>query len=312
MNNNLLNEISVVIPVYGCSTSIIELSKRLENSLSSITKNYEIIYVNDGSKDDAWSVIEELCKHSIRNKGINLSRNFGQHHAIHAGLEHSNGNWVVVMDCDLQDQPENIIHFYNKAQEGFDVVQGRRNKRNDNFLRRIASKLYYKFLSFMTETKQDSTIANFGIYKRNVITAICQMKDNIRYFPAMVQWVGFSSTTINIDHGKRETGKSSYSLRKLFRLGMDVTISFSEKPLKLAVKTGLLFSFASILFAIYNIIKYINGEILVSGWTTIIVSIWFLSGIIIFLIGILGLYVSRIFDKVKDRPLYIIKEKCNL
>ncbi len=304
--------LSVVSPVYGCSTSLVELYIRLKKTLTTITDNYEIIFVNDGSPDNDWEIITKIAKNDDKVKGICFSRNFGQHYAINAGLEYSKGEWVVVMDCDLQDRPEEIFKLYETAALGYSIVLGKRSTRKDTVIKKLLSKVFYKVLSYFTETKQDYSIANFGIYNRKVVDAILKMKDHFRYFPAKVKWVGFKSTTIDVEHSERKSGKSMYSFRKLRRLGINVILSFSDKPLRLTLKFGLLISFSSMIFALYNLYKYLNGEIVVSGWTSLIISIWFLSGIIIFVLGVVGLYIGKIFDKVKDRPLYIVDDTINL
>jgi dolichol-phosphate mannosyltransferase len=310
MNHSEIH-LSVVSPVYGCKTCLAELYLRLKQSLSQITENFEIILVNDNSPDNAWETIEELSNKDNRVKGIKLSRNFGQHYAITAGLEHSSGEWVIVMDCDLQDQPEEILNFYKKSQEGWDVVFGRRELRQDNFFKRLGSKLFYQLLGYLTNTKQDSAIANFGIYHRQVIQAIGSMGDTMRYFPTMVRWVGFRQTAINIEHAERTSGKTSYSFKKLLRLSLDVILAFSDKPLRLTVKLGMAISLFSLIFAIYYVLKYFVGGINVPGFTSLILSVWLLSGIIIFLIGIIGLYLGKTFENVKNRPKFIISKKTN-
>jgi polyisoprenyl-phosphate glycosyltransferase len=303
--------ISVVVPVYGCKTCLIELYFRLKKTFNSLPVDFELILVNDASPDDAWETIRELSARDNRVRGINFSRNFGQHYAIAAGIEHACGEWCVVMDCDLQDQPEEITKLYSKAQEGWDIVLGRRIDRKDHFFKRSFSKLFYRFLGYLTETQQDSSIANFGIYHRKVISAISSMGDYMRYFPTMVSWVGFKSTRINIEHAARTSGETSYSFRKLVKLALEVVLAFSDKPLRLTVKFGLLVSFSSLVFGCYNFYRYFANKIVVLGWATTVISIWFLSGAIIFLIGITGLYIGKIFDKVKQRPLYIVSEKTN-
>lgn len=302
-------KLSVVVPLYRCSKSIAELSRLLVVTLDNLTHDYEIIFLNDGSPEHDWEIIKQCVSENEQIKGINLSRNFGQHYAITAGLEHSTGEWVVVMDGDLQDRPEEIPRLYQKAMEGYDIVFARRYERQDNPLKRLSSHLFYKTLGYLTDTQQDPAIANFGIYNRRVINAICSMKDNTRYFPTMVKWVGFHSTSIDVTHSKREEGETSYSLRKLFNLAIDVIVVFSDKPLKITVKLGFLISFVAILFASFYIYKYYNNEIEVMGWTTLTVSIWFLSGLIIFFLGIIGIYIGKVFDQVKGRPVYIVKEQ---
>ncbi len=304
--------LSVVSPVYGCRNTLPELYQRLEKTLSSISERFEIILVDDASPDTAWDAITALASRDDRVKGIRLSRNFGQHYAITAGLECAAGEWVVVIDCDLQDRPEEIPNLYQTAKTGYDIVFGQRIQRKDNFLKKNFSRLFYKLLGFLTDTKQDSTISNFGIYHQKAVQAVGMMRDRQRYFPAMIQWVGFKKTSLPVEHGARRSGKSSYSLRKLARLSLDVILSSSDKPLRLTVKLGILISFLAFIYALINIFRYFSGEIEVMGWTSLIISIWFLAGVIIFLIGVVGLYVGKIFDSVKNRPAFIIKETVNI
>jgi glycosyltransferase involved in cell wall biosynthesis len=302
-------KISVVSPVYGCKSCLNDLYARLLISLEKITSDFEIILVNDGGPDNAWPLIKEISQKDNRVKGIDFSRNFGQHYAITAGLEYATGEWVVVMDCDLQDQPEEILKLYTKSQEGYDVVLAQRYLRQDSFFKKMFSKLFYKTLGYLTETGQDSSVANFGIYHKNVITAILSMRDSIKYFPAMVKWVGFRSIGIPIEHAEREIGSSSYNFKRLFKLAIDTILSFSDKPLRLTIKFGFIISLLAFIFAIVELILSFTGNISVTGWASLIISIWFLSGIIIIVLGVVGLYIGKTFDRVKDRPVYILREK---
>jgi polyisoprenyl-phosphate glycosyltransferase len=304
--------ISVVTPVYGCRTSLYELYFRLKTTIEKITPDFEIIMVNDASPDGAWETIVEIAEKDPRVKGINFSRNFGQHYAIAAGLDNCNGEWIVVMDCDLQEQPEEIGRIYKKTLEGYDYVLGKRLQKKHSLHKRIFSKLFYRLLSFLTETEQDSSIGNFGIYNIKVINALCLMQDNLKYFPAMVRWVGFKGTSIEIMHAERAHGKTSYSLKKLIHLAINVMLAFSDKPLRLIVKFGFFISLLSIFYAGFNIWKYFNGLIILTGWTSLIFSIWFLSGIIIIILGTIGLYIGKTFEKVKNRPAYIIDQTANI
>ncbi len=305
-------QISIVIPLYKCRESIVTLTDLLKKSISTITEDFEIIYVNDASPQNDWEVVSKISREDKRIKGLNFSRNFGQHYAITAGLDFSQGEWVVVMDGDLQDQPEEIIRLYSKAQEGYEIVLAQRIVRKDTFVKKVSSKAFYSVFSYLTDTKQDHTIGNFGIYHRKVIDAILGMKDHIRYFPTMSQWVGFNKAYMEVKHSKRETGKSSYSFGKLFNLAFNNIIAFSDKPLRLTIKFGLVISLVSLFFGFYFIYKYLSGEIAIMGFTSLILSIWFLSGILIFILGIVGMYIGKTFEKVKGRPTYIIKEKINI
>jgi polyisoprenyl-phosphate glycosyltransferase len=300
-------QISVVTPVYGCKSCLHELYSKLVQTIGTITDNFEIIFVNDNSPDQAWDTIVEIATGDKRVKGINLSRNFGQHYAIHAGLENASGEWVVVMDCDLQDQPEEILKLYSKAQSGFDIVLAQRIERKDTFFKRMFSKAFYSVLGYLTETKQDSSVANFGIYHKKVVAAILSMQDKIKYFPAMVRWVGFKLTAIEVEHQARGAGETSYNLGKLLRMALDIILAFSDKPLRLTVKFGFVISSCAFVAAIIQIIRYFKGDISVAGFTSIIISIWFLGGIMILILGIVGLYIGKTFDRVKDRPVYIVQ-----
>lgn len=304
-------KLSIVSPVYRCEACLDDLIKRLVIALKSVTSDYEFIFVNDGSPDKSWDKLKELALDNKAIKLINLSRNFGQHAAITAGLAESIGEWVVVMDCDLQDLPEEIPNLYQKAQEGYDIVLAERVVRNDSFYKKMTSKFFYFILSYLTSTKQDTSVANFGIYKRNVIQEVLKMGDYIKFLPLMVKWVGFRSCKLQVKHANRSEGSSSYSLLKLLRLSADVILSFSDKPLKILVKLGFIISFMALVFGIYMLYSFLNGEIIVQGYASLIISLWFLSGLIISMLGLVGLYVGKSFDKVKNRQVYIIKEKVN-
>ena len=305
-------KLSIVSPVYFGETLIVELVKRIKENIKTITDNYEIILIEDGSPDNSWDIIQSICKKDNKIKGIKLSRNFGQHYAITAGLEVSLGELVIVMDCDLQDRPEEISKLVEKANLGFDIVFARRELRQDSFLKRQSSKLFYRLFSYLTDTKQDPAIANFGIYNQKVIRAVLSMQDHIRYFPTMLQWVGFSKTYINVEHDKRLEGRSSYTWKKLFALAFDNIISFSNKPLRLTIKLGFFMSLTSAIVGFYYLALFILDEIIVKGYTSLIISIWFLSGLLVFILGMIGLYIGKTFDRVKNRPVFIIENQINI
>lgn len=299
-------DISVVIPVYGCRAALPELHRRLTESLSAITDNYEIILVNDACPQNSWEDIEKICEKDRKVKGIELSRNFGQIYAITAGLDNSKGEWVVVMDCDLQDRPEEIINLYNKAQEGYDVVFARRAQRKDSALKIFVSKLFYSVCSFATDTKFDPAICNFSIISRKVVDSYCSMREVHRAYVAYIKWLGFKQTAIDVEHNDRAEGKSSYNFKKRMRMAMEIITSQSDKVLKFIVGLGFIVAMLSLLGAIAIIIKYFISNIL-SGWTSTIVALCFFGGLAIMSIGIVGIYVGNIFMQSKERPLYIIR-----
>ncbi len=305
MNNP---HISIVTPVYGCCKSLNNLYERLNKTLSDITNDFEIIMVNDASPDNAWEAIKELAKKDDRVKGINLSRNFGQHYAITAGLDYANGDWVVVMDCDLQDQPEEIIKLYNKAQEGYDIVFGRRAQRQDNFFKKLGSKIFYKVYDYFTESDTDNTIANFSILNKKVVKEFQKLKEQNRSYYLFINWLGFKRTNVDIEHSKREEGKSSYTLKKLINLAIDSIVAQSNKPLRLSIKFGFLMAIFSLLYTGWLLVRYFLFAIPVEGWTSMMVSFYFIGGLLFANMGFLGLYIGKIFDETKNRPLYVVSE----
>lgn len=283
-----------------------ELVDRIKKSIPTDFHEFEIILVDDGSKDNSWHKIEALVHIHQEVKGIKLSRNFGQHYAITAGLDHVTGDWIVVLDCDLQDQPEEIRKLYFKTKEGFDIVLARRNNRKDDFFKRQASRIFYRTLAYLSGSEQDESIANFGIYSKKVIVQVQQLRESIRYFPTMIKWLGFSTTKVDVDHAFRTHGNSNYNLHKMLNLALDIMLAFSDKPLRLTVKFGIIVALISFAFAIYTFLMWFSGNITVLGYASLITSIWFLAGCILITLGIVGLYVGKTFEGVKNRPIYII------
>ena len=304
--------ISVVIPVYKAENCLHELYRRLKASLEIITPDFEIILVEDCGGDRSWEIIEELAQTDSRVKGIQFSRNFGQHYGITAGIDHCDGEWVVVMDCDLQDQPEEISRLYAKAQEGFDVVFARRAMRRDNWLKRMSSWAYYIVFDYLTEQKSDPAIANFGVYSRKVIDNYRLMRESVRAFPLFVRWLGFPSAAVDVEHAPRFSGSSSYTLHKLVNLAINAIVAQSNRPLRLSIKFGFFMAFCSLIVALYYVVRYLLYTVPVAGWTSVIVSIYFLAGLFFINVGFVGLYIGRIYDETKGRPLYVVREHLNL
>lgn len=304
-------QLSIVSPVYHGEKMVEQLVERITNSVSAITPDFEIILVNDASPDNSWLKIKELCANNNRVKGINLSRNFGQHYAISAGLSLCSGEWIVVMDCDLQDRPEEIPHLYNKAQEGFDIVYARRVVRHDGFFKRMSSKIFHSVFDLLSGIKTDSSISNFGVYNKIVIDEYNKMGEVARSFDSLIKYLGFNTATVDVKHDSRGEGKSSYTLKKLLSLSFDVMISNTNKPLKMAIGFGFFMSFISFCLAVFNVVAKYVGNIGVEGYTSTVFSIWFVGGILLMMLGILGLYVGKIFDQVKQRPIFVIREKLN-
>ena len=307
-----MTRLSVISPVYNSEGCLAELYRRLVPSLEKITSDFEIILVEDCGHDGSWQIIEELARRDGRVKGIKLSRNFGQHYAITAGLDHTVGDWVVVMDCDLQDQPEEIEKMYRKIQEGYDVVLAIRHERQDGAFNVWAGRLFYGVLEYLTGASWDSRIGAFRIMSRRVVENFRKMREQERYFGGMVQWLGFRTALQEVVHAPRYAGRSSYSFRKSLKLAMSAVLSFSERPLYFSVSLGLIMSASSLGCGMYLVLRKFLRGIPVEGWTSLIVSIYFLAGLILMNLGIMGLYIGRIFLQTKNRPLYVIEEKVGL
>ena len=301
--------ISIVSPVYRAEKILPILVSEINLVMERIGEDYEIILVDDRSPDNSWEVMKVLSSQNPKIKSIRLSRNFGQHSAIFAGLTRTKGDWVVVMDCDMQDQPKEIAKLYKKALEGYDIVLGQRENRKDKFLKKLSSKLFYKVFNYLSGGHFNNEIGNFGIYKKKVIDSILNINDYIKFFPLFINWVGFKSTSIPIEHSSREEGKSSYSISRLLKLAFNVIISFSDKPLRLFINFGLGISILSFILGVYYLYLAITHRITQPGFSSLILSIWFLSGIIISCIGIVGVYLGKTFDQTKNRPTFIIDEE---
>jgi dolichol-phosphate mannosyltransferase len=301
--------ISVVIPVYKAEDCLHELYDRLKASLEKITDKFEIIMVEDCGGDRSWEIIRELAEEDTRVKGIQFSRNFGQHYGITAGIDHCDGDWVVVMDCDLQDRPEEIPRLYAKAREGYDVVLARRGRRSDPAFKRMTSWIFYKVFNYLADTDYDEQVGNFRIISSKVVENFIKMRENLRFFGGLVDWMGFSTVSVNVRHSESFRGKSTYTLRKLWRLATEIIIAYSDKPLRLSIKLGFIISFFAFVYGCYIFLRALIYSTPVMGWSSLIVSLYFLGGIIIAILGIIGIYLGKTFDEAKKRPLYI-KDRC--
>lgn len=304
-------QISVVIPLYRCSECIVELHRRLTNSLSKLAPNFEIILVNDASPDTDWQLVRELAANDKRVKGIDLARNFGQHFAITAGLDAADGDWVVVMDGDLQDRPEEIETLYNKAQEGYDVVFGMMAKRHDSFFKKLASQAFNKFYNFFSDVVVRPATSNFSISSRKVIKNYRHLRERSRAFALIVMWLGFKVGYITVEHSERYAGTTTYTLRKSIKFAIDSLTSQSSRPLRLSMGVGFGISFLSVLFGIWLILRQLIYGIPVEGWASVMVSIYFIGGLLFANLGVIGLYLGKVFDETKGRPLYIVRDTLN-
>jgi glycosyltransferase involved in cell wall biosynthesis len=279
----------------------------LKTALESISPDFEIVLVEDCGGDNSWQVIERLAAADPRVCGIQFSRNFGQHYGITAGLDYCHGEWVVVMDCDLQDRPEEIPRLYAKAQEGYDIVLARRGARQDPFLKRMTSLLFYKFFSYLADIEYDGASGNFRIMSRKVVTSFRRMGEQLRFFGGLVQWLGFPTASIEVEHAERFEGNSTYTFSKLWKLATETIIAYSDKPLRIGVRFGFGMAALAFCYGMYILFRAWTYGSPIPGWNSMIVSLYFIGGIIIAMLGIIGIYLGKSFDESKKRPLYIVR-----
>jgi len=304
--------ICVVVPVYKAEACLHELYRRLRESLESISPDFEIVLVEDCGGDRSWEIIRDLAKADHRVKGMQFSRNFGQHYGITAGIDHCDADWLVVMDCDLQDRPEEIPRLYAKAMEGFDVVLARRGRRKDPLSKRLTSWLYYKIFNYFAGTNYDGQVGNFRIVSRKVVENFQKFRENLRFFGGIVDWMGFPSASIDVAHDGRFEGKSTYTFRKLMKLASEIIVAYSDKPLRLSIKVGFAMAFFSFIYGSYILGRALLFGSPVMGWSSLIVSLYFIGGIIIANLGVLGIYIGKMFSETKKRPLYVVRERINV
>ena len=303
--------ISVVSPVYKAERIVDELVRRLSESLSKITDNYEIVLVEDGGGDKSWVKIEENCIKDKKIKGIKLSRNFGQHYAITAGLNEASGDIIVIMDCDLQDDPEHIEKLFNEFKNGYDVVFTKRIGRKHSFFKMVTAKIYNSLFKIFSDKNYDLDVGSMTMISRRVRDEFLKLKDQDRLYIQLIKWVGFRSTYVPVEHRERYEGTSTYSMSKLFVTAIQGWTSYSDKLLRLSIYSGLIISFLSLLAGMSIVLSYFLLKYQ-PGWPSLIVAILFSTGLILMSIGITGIYIRKIFEQPKERPLYIIDEKLNL
>jgi glycosyltransferase involved in cell wall biosynthesis len=303
-----LSEISVVAPVYNQRAKTLnELVRRLSASVSSITEDFDIVLVDDGSVNDAWLTISELARANPRVRGLHLSRNFGQHVAITAGLDHADGNWVVVMDADLQDRPEVIPELYAKAQQGYDVVFVNRSKRPESLLYRMIAATFYLVLNALSGQDYNRLQGNFSIVSANAVRAYRLLRESGRFYGGILRWVGFRQASISAKHAPPDAGQTSYSFTKRVRFALTLIVSFSTRLLYVSIAIGLMMAIASFVmagFIIADKILYPNYPL--QGWPSVMTAIFFTAGITNVTIGFTGIYIGQILEQTRGRPLYVV------
>ena len=298
---------SVVVPMYNEEESIAETCARLRKTMDSAQINYEILLINDGSRDRTAEIAGEICRADHRFRMIVFSRNFGHQVAITAGMDYARGDAVVVIDADLQDPPEIIIQMLEKWREGYEVVYGKRIARQgESRFKKLTSSIFYRFLRSMTEVHMPVDVGDFRLIDRKVCDALKQVNERNRYIRGIISWLGFNSASVEFMREKRFAGETKYPLRKMIRFALDAITSFSYKPLKLASYMGISLSFFSFLYMVIVILQRILTDTAITGWASSIAVSLFFNGIILIILGIIGEYIGRIYDEVKGRPLYIV------
>lgn len=307
-------DLSVVLPVYNEEAGLPELHRRLTDVLSGMHVSYEIILVNDGSRDASWPGIVALSNADRRVCGVNLSRNFGHQIAITAGVELSRGRAVVVMDSDLQDPPELIPQMYARHREGFDVVYAqRRSREGETWFKEVTAKLFYRLVRRMTTIDIPVDTGDFRLMSRRVVEDVKRLQEQSRFVRGLVTWVGYNQTPILYDRSKRYGGVTKYPVAKMMKFALDGITGFSSQPLRLASHVGLFFAFASLALMVFLMIyKVSGGQGIIPGWTSLAVAVLFLGGVQLLAIGILGEYIGRIYEEVKRRPLYLVRDAVNI
>jgi len=304
--------LSVVVPIYRSEQTIRELSSRVLAVFASRGIEGEIVLVNDGSPDHSWQLISQLAAENKAIRGINFARNFGQHPAILAGLNAARGSWVVVMDADLQDTPEAIGDLYDHAIAGdHDAVIARRVGQANGAVDAFTSRLFYRVLRNFAGVETGTDEGNFGIYSSRLIASVKNVGDQDFFFPTLVRWAGFKTTTLDVPRLEREQGVSAYTFSRRLNLALRVLVINSNKLLQLSITVGLIASTLAVLYGIYLIIANATGGIKVEGWTSVMVAIFFIGGAILVSNGVLGLYLGRVFDSTKNRPRYIVADELN-
>ena len=302
-------DISVIVPIYNEEKIIPELHERLIKSVSSITDNFEIIFVNDGSKDNSLVELVKLSTVENRSFYINLSRNFGHQIAVTAGLDASKGDAVVIIDGDLQDPPELIPTLYSKHKEGYEVVYAQRNKREgETIFKKVSAKLFYRTLRKLTSVNIPVDTGDFRIIDRKVVDALKRMPEQNKFLRGQIAWLGFRQTNVMFDRDSRKHGETGYSFKKMWRFAIDGITSFSDAPLTLVTRLGFIISFVSFLIIIYALFSHFVLDRTITGWTSLIISSMFIGGIQLLSIGIIGTYISRMNKNTMNRPLYLVQE----
>ena len=302
-------EISVIIPIFNEIANIRPLLKRLQPVMQQLAVEYELIFVNDGSKDGSIELIKEFADRYSEVKFIDFSRNFGHQIAVTAGLDKSTGAAVVIIDADLQDPPEVIIDLYNKMQTGYEVVYARRRSRQgESWLKLWTAKKFYRILSKITSISIPIDTGDFRIIDRKIVEVLKNMPEKSKYLRGQISWIGFNQTFVEYDRQERLEGETGYTYRKMLRFAIDGITAFSDLPLKIVTYFGFLVSFFAFFMTLYALYSRYILEDYEPGWASLMISVLFIGGVQMIAVGIIGEYLSRMNNNSRNRPLYVIKD----
>lgn len=301
---------SVIVPLFNEEAVVCETHKRLSAVMNQTDGEYEIIFVNDGSRDSTETLVKQIMQNDSHVCLINFSRNFGHQTAISAGMDNARGQAIVVIDADLQDPPEVILEMIARWKEGYDVVYGKRSVREgETVFKKATAKIFYRFLASLTDIDIPTDTGDFRLIDRKVCDAMKTLKEKNRYIRGLVSWLGFKQTSVTYVRKERFAGETKYPLKKMLSFAGDAVTSFSDKPLKIAGYAGYLLSFISFIYLLYVVIRKITVGDFGEGWASIVAINLFFNGVILIVLGIMGEYIGRIYDECKNRPLYVIAEK---
>ncbi|MEJ9306939.1 glycosyltransferase family 2 protein [Priestia megaterium] len=304
---------SIVVPVYNEEEVIHETYRRLTEVMRSTKEAYELLFVNDGSRDRTAEIIKEYSEQDLAVVLLDFARNFGHQIAITAGMDYARGEAVVVIDADLQDPPELILEMIEKWKQGFDVVYAKRTKRKgETYFKKQTAAMFYRFLRAMTDIDIPLDTGDFRLLDRKVCNQMNSIQEKNRFVRGLVSWVGFKQIAVEYERDERLAGESKYPLKKMLKLSMDGITSFSYKPLKLASYAGVTLSGIGFIYLLVVLYLKLFTDSTITGWSSLIVIQLFFSGIILIILGMIGEYIGRIYDETKNRPLYIVREKYQL
>ncbi len=301
--------LTLILPIYNEEGNIEEVYKRSTEVLKSFKKPYEIIFINDGSRDSSISMLRELAKKDEAIKVLNFSRNFGHQIAITAGLDYASGEAVIIMDADLQDKPEVIPEMVKEWQKGFDVIYGRRKTRKDTIFKKYTAWLFYRAINKLANIDIPLDTGDFRLMDRKVVDEMVKLREHSRFMRGLTSWCGFNQTAVYFDRDERRFGVTNYPLKKMIKFALDGITAFSYVPLKLSTYLGFVAAFIGFCYGVFEIIKKIIAPSSnVPGWTSLIIIVLFIGGIQLIILGIVGEYIGRIYTEAQNRPLYVVRD----